>query len=207
MLRKAKILLVLISLSVCLCLMSSTYSRYVAGTNGSVEAKFADWQILINNSDVTGSSTSNISFVPTIEENPNVAENVMAPSSKGYFDIAINPSNVDVSFKYSITLGLGNENIPDLMITKYAILPASYTEGDDINVVDLTSSVISNSFIFDKDTPNFRFEPFTVRVYFEWYEGTDEKMDDTADTAVSNTSTTNNTFKINANITFEQIFE
>ena len=208
MFKKATVLLGLVSLSICLCLMSNTYSRYVADTTGNIEALFAKWQILVSNTDVTTSSTTNITFEPVIEENTHTAANVIAPASKGYFDIEIDPRNVEVSFKYSINFEIENENIPDLMITKYSIIPNSYTEGDPIEIINLDENVITNSFIFDKDIELFEFEPFTIRVYFEWYEGENELMDDEADSLIGNLAVTeNNTFNISANISFEQIFE
>lgn len=208
MLKKLRFILFFISLSICLCLMSSTYSRYVASTTGNIDVLFAKWQILVNETDVTNNSSSNISFVPTIEANTNVKENTIAPSSKGYFDIDINPTNVDVSFKYTINLGIENENMPDLMITKYAIIPDTYIEGDPLDIINLQNNSITNTLNFDNNTQNFQFKPFTIRVYFEWYEGENEVMTDEDDSQVGSTAATENTaFKMNANITFEQVFE
>lgn len=206
MFRKVKFILVLVSLSICLCLMSNTYSRYVADATGNIDVLFAKWQILVNTTDITSNSASTIVFAPTIEENEYVAANTMAPSSKGHFDIAVDPSNVGVSFKYTINLGIENTDMPDLMITKYAILPTTYIEGDPLEITALTDNTITNTLNFDNNTENFKFEPFTVRVYFEWFEGENETMNDDADTAVGVlASTENTTFKMNANITFEQI--
>ena len=52
MTKKIKIILLLISLSVCLGLMSGTYSRYVANTKSDVNASFSKWQILVQNTDL-----------------------------------------------------------------------------------------------------------------------------------------------------------
>ena len=89
--KKFKILLALMSLSLTLGLMSNTYSRYVAGTSGNIEVKFTKWQILVNSNDITNENTTSIELTPVIEENTNVAKNTIAPSSKGYFDIDIDP--------------------------------------------------------------------------------------------------------------------
>jgi maltose-binding protein MalE len=208
MLRKARFILVLISLSVCLGLMSTTYSRYVASATGNIDVLFAKWQILVNNTDVTSNSNSVITFTPVIEQNNNIKANVVAPSSKGYFDIDIDPTNVDVSFKYTINLGIENGNIPDLMITKYAIIPDTYVEGDILEVINLNGSPITGTLNFDNSTSSFQFKPFTIRVFFEWYEGVNELMGDEADTAIGNSAATGNTtFKMNANVSFEQVFE
>ena len=208
MLKKIRFILVFISLSICLGLMSSTYSRYVASTTGNVEALFAKWQILVNTLDVTNGTNSEINFTPIIEENEYVASNVVAPSSKGHFDIVIDPTNVDVSFKYDITLGIINENMPDLMITKYAIINNDYLEGDPIEQINIENNIITNNLYFDNNITDFKFESFTIRVYFEWYEGENELMNDEADSQVGNSAATENTtFNMTANVLFEQIFE
>lgn len=201
-------MLLLMSCSLCLCFMSSTYSRYVAGTTGNIDILFAKWQILINTQDITDQNTSNISITPTIEPNENVKENTVAPTSKGYFDIDIDPTNVDVSFRYTINLEIDNEDIPDLMITKYTILPNDYQEGDTIEYTTLQENTITDEIIYDNQTENFNFDPFTIRIYFEWYEGEDELMDDEADTQIGEASSNDElSFTINANISFEQIIE
>ena len=202
MLKKFKVLIVIASLAVTLSLMSNTYSRYVASSNGNLEIEFAKWQLLVNNTDITTNTTSNISFEPTIEANSNVANNKVAPSSTGYFDVEIDPTNVDVSFKYTINLDIQNTNIPDLLITKYAIVPKNYLEGDKLTFENITNNSITNTLTYNQKT----FEKFTIRIYFQWIEGENESMNDSADTIIGNNAAIeDSTFTINANIQFEQI--
>lgn len=193
--KKLRILAVIISLAVTLCLMSDTYSRYVAGSEGNVEAEFARWQLLVNNTDITNSTTSNISFEPIIEQNDNVAENKVAPSSKGYFDIEIDPTNVDVSFKYTINLTMNN-SVDDLIITKYAFIPENYIENNALDYIYLngintsiteeikygTSSSMIEETIVDENNQEIKItylKPIKIRVFFEWIEGTVEYENDT----------------------------
>lgn len=207
MAKKIKIIFAFISLSICLCLMSNTYSRYVAGTTGNVEALFSKWQILVNTVDITNNASSTVDFTPVIEENEYVAANTVAPSSKGYFDIVIDPTNVDVSFSYNITLAIENENIPDLKITGYSYVPADYIEGTQLEVMAAEENTIENVMNYDKETEGFKFNAFTVRVYFEWLEGETETMDNTADTIVGNQAATEDmSLMLSANIAFEQKF-
>lgn len=208
MMKKISFILLLISFSICLCLMSNTYSRYVADATGDIEVLFAKWQILVNDTDITNQESSSITFTPIVEENENIASNVIAPSSKGYFDIAIDPTNVEVSFKYKIELEMENENIPDLMITKYSIISKSYVEGDHLEIIDLEENAISETLKYNKDIEKFKFESFVIRVYFEWYDGDDELMDDESDSIVGKMAAEENTaIKMKANILFEQAFE
>lgn len=204
--KKICFILFLLSCSFCLCYMSNTYSRYVTGATSNIDMSLAKWQILVNNQDIANQSNSSISFVPTIEENQNTRTNTIAPTSKGYFDININPENVDVSFRYQIGLSIDNENMPDLVITKYAILDEDYQEGDDITYTTLVNNTITNDMLFNNNTANFTFNPFTVRIYFEWLENDDELMDNETDTLVGISASEDDlTFTITANTVFEQI--
>lgn len=205
MAKKFKILLVFISLSLTLCLMSNTYSRYVADTTGNLEVLFAKWQILVNENDITNNSSSSITLVPVVEKSDHVAENTVAPSSKGYFDINIDPTNIGVSFDYSITLSMLNKDIPDLMITKYAIIDDASLSDDQLTKNDLVDNKIDGTMDFNNKVENYKFKEFTIRIYFEWVEGTNEKMNDANDTQVgTKAATENSTFKVDANITFNQ---
>ncbi len=206
MLKKIKIILVFASFALAISMMSNTYSRYVADSTSNVDALLANWQILVNNTDITTNSSSNVTFTPTINNNENVKAGYVAPSSTGYFDININPTNVDVSFKYSINLNIDNENMPDLMITKYAFVPKTYIEGDALSYTNLNNNLIENTLYFDNTTNDFSFQEFTIRVFFEWYEGQNEQMNDEADSVVGTSAATEDTnFSINASIAFEQI--
>lgn len=202
MIKKLKVLMVLVSLSLTLGLMSHTYSRYVAGATNNIKIQFSKWEIKVNNTDISNGSSSTILLEPIMDENENIAANTIAPSSTGYFDIAIDPTNVEVSFNYTVTIDVINENIPDLIISKYAILDNTYQEGDTIQTTSLTSDGIIGTFNYNENTP---FEPFTIRVFFEWYEGTNETMNNESDTLIGNDAAINNTeLQINATISFEQ---
>lgn len=201
MAMKFKILLVISSLALTLSLMSNTYSRYVADVDSNIDLLFAKWQILVNENDITNNTTTSINITPVMEENVNVAENTVAPSSKGYFDIDIDPSNAGVSFDYSINLNIEDENMPDLMISKYAVLDKDYNEGDQITATTILNNTINGTVDYDATAH----EPFTVRVFFEWYEGVDEKMDDEADTNVGYEAALNDkSLLVNASISFNQ---
>ena len=199
--KKLRIILLLVMISFTLCIMSNTYSRYVADTTGDVEALFSKWQILVNDNDITTNTNTSFKLVPVIDENSNTKKNTFAPSSTGYFDIEIDPTLVDVSFDYEITFDILNKNMPDLMISKYAILDKNYIDGDVLNFNTITSNKISNEMIYDNTNENFSFEKFTIRVFFEWYDGDNESMDDAADTLAANE---NDSFNVTANIKFSQ---
>ena len=201
--KKLRILLVFMSLSLTLSLMSNTYSRYVAGATSNVEMQFASWQILVNENDITSATTSSIELIPNIEANEHIANNTIAPSSKGYFDINIDPTNVNVSFGYEVALEVLNKNMPDLVITKYALIDSNYVESDELEINTISNSTIEGTLNYDNTT---EYEPFTIRIYFEWYDAEDNQMNDQADTEIGNKAALENTMlQIHANINFKQI--
>jgi len=197
---KIKILLLVMPMCLLLCFMSSTYSRYVADATSDVKMSFAQWQILVNSNDITNNSTNSVVLTPVINKSDYIEDNKIAPSSSGYFDINIDPTNVDVSFNYNISLDVLNEDIPDLLISEYAILDANYVETDNITKYEVKNNLIDGSLDYDKSKG---FSPFTIRVYFEWYEGVNETMSDDADTLIA-ADAENNSLEIKVNIKFEQ---
>lgn len=203
--KRIKIILILLTISITLSFMSDTYSRYVEDTTSNIELSFAKWQILVNETDITNGTTSNIEITPIIEASNNVKANTIAPSSKGYFDILINPSNVEMSFDYTITIELLNQNMPDILISKYAILDENYKEGNTITKLNIEDNEIKGTLKYKNEEENFIFKPFTIRVFFEWFEGENEQMDNEADTQIGIDATNNNTkLQIKASIKFEQ---
>ena len=165
--------------------------------------QFASWQILVNENDITSATTSSIELIPNIEANEHIANNTIAPSSKGYFDINIDPTNVNVSFGYEVALEVLNKNMPDLVITKYALIDSNYVEGDELEINTISNSTIEGTLNYDNTT---EYEPFTIRIYFEWYDAEDNQMNDQADTEIGSKAALENTMlQIQANINFKQI--
>ena len=204
---RLKIILLLVSLALTVSLMSDTYSRYVANTTGNLDVQFAKWKLLVNNVDITDNTTSTIELTPVIKENSNVAKDKFAPSSEGYFDIDVDPSNVELSFDYIITLDVLNEDLPDLLISKYAIIDDKTTDDVNITLEDVIDNKIINTMVYnnkvDENGNKFSFSPFTVRVFFEWIDGETATMSDEMDTLVG-TNTDVTSLQIEANIKFVQ---
>lgn len=203
---KIRLLLFVLFLSLFLVAAKSTYARYATSTTGEANLNMAQWQISVNNQNITENYNTQLSFTPVIEENENVKSGTVAPGSTGYFDIQINPEKVDVSFSYNIMLQLPEDSVvSDLKITHYAIIPSGQDD-NSIQKIPYTGSSIENVLKYNNQTSNFKFSPFTVRVYFEWYDGQDNLMDDAADTEVS--QKVNNSedvdFNILASLSFKQ---
>ena len=70
----------------------------------------------------------------------------------------------------------------------------------------ITGSLDLNDLVVATDSNEIqtsKFEPFTIRICFEWFEGKDEKMNDDADTLIG-LDAKNNQLQIETKIKFEQ---
>ena len=64
----------------------------------------ARWKIIVNNKDIRDNSSSSAIISPVFLGNDNVASDIIAPGSEGYFDLIIDAKAADVSFKYKIDI-------------------------------------------------------------------------------------------------------
>ncbi len=192
---KKKIIIILTFLSLILCLFFTyeSYAKYISSTSEEANMQIARWRILVNNKDIRNESTTNAIITPIFEGNDNIASNIIAPTSTGYFDLIIDASQADVSFKYKIILSVNeNSSVKDLIATSYQI-----NTGEKISLTK-DNQVIEGT-IIHADNIN----TLTIRVYIIWDDSENATMDNTADTEVTKDS--NNTAKFNVNLTFTQL--
>lgn len=110
------------SLFITFCMINETYAKYKSSTTSTTSTSIARWKILVNNDDVTLGSTSTSLITPVFPGNNDINSNVLAPNAEGYYDVVLDASNVDVSFKYSITTSVNPSSpVKELVATKYVI--------------------------------------------------------------------------------------
>ena len=124
MLKKKYILVVIsfLSLLTSLCMISETYAKYVTAATNTTSSSIARWKILVNNDDITLGATSSNLITPVFPGSDDIAADVIAPNSEGYFDLILDCSDIDVSFRYTITINPNpNSPVTELVATKYMI--------------------------------------------------------------------------------------
>lgn len=189
--RKLKLLAAFIALIICITQIQQTYAKYIDVKEGNTDFTIAKWKILVNNQDITDSSTMSSLINPVYIENDNIKDGVIAPGSEGYFDIEIDSTNTEVSFTYTITLSNTDENnIKDLKITGYS------QNGSAIIPLDNQINSITDT-VYYTDTNRLD----TIRIYFTWLDGNGETMDNTSDT---NASISGESAKLKVNMAFIQ---
>lgn len=172
-----KILIFLICISLCISVFSiiNIYAKYSTSASGSADIPIAKWNIKVNDSSIKNSSDFSSTISPIFLGNDNIASNIIAPTSEGYFDLSFDFSDADVSFSYSISTSVNEQSsISDLIVTGYSI--------DNGDTIDFDSSTGITDTIGYSDNIDSR----VIRIYIKWDDSTGSLMDNAADTAATN---------------------
>lgn len=191
--KKITIPLCIICFLLCLFFIEDTYAKYITSTNESASMNIARWRILVNNKDIRENSTTNAVITPIFNGNDNINSGIIAPNSEGYFDLIIDATEADVSFKYKIEISV-NQNSPvkDLITTKYII-----DNGNEIPL-ERDNATIENTVLHKDNT-----KPINIRVYIKWDDSNETTMDNDADTEA--TKQVDNPAKMDVKLSFIQL--
>ena len=183
-------LLVIFSLTLCVFFITESYAKYLTSTEGNAKMNVARWKIIVNNEDIKNNSSLTTQITPTFLGNDNIAENVIAPTSEGYFDLIIDATEADVSFKYNIDIEVDeNSSVQDLKISKFVIGEEEIIPTDNIYSIERQ--------VLHKDNTQI----ISIRVYIYWDDSESASMDNTMDTQ----ATIDNNALLNVNLNFTQL--
>ena len=190
--KKWHLVLAICARILCITQIQQTYAKYLDTKEGDTDFTIAKWKILVNQQDITEASTMSSLINPVYIENEHMKEGVIAPGREGYFDLVIDSSNTEVSFRYDISVTSSeNSSVNDLIITGYSL-----NDSEIIPVSDQLNNLSNVIYYTDTNKEN------KIRIYFKWRDGTGENMNNEADT---NASIQGVNAKLKANITFTQI--
>lgn len=119
--NKKRLLLLIIFILLCLFVLSivQIYAKYISSATGNSTMKVARWDIKVNNLSIKDSTNISNLIVPVFPGNPNISQGIIAPTAEGYFDLNLDFSNADVSFKYLIeTSADKSSSISDIVATR-----------------------------------------------------------------------------------------
>lgn len=173
-------------------LYQSSYAKYRKRVTADVGLTVAKWTIKINNEDIRNNKQLTNKLIPEFEESEYTKANVLAPGSKGYCDIVIDSTNVDVNFEIKLLATVPEtSSIVDLRVTDYIINPSdTNTEKITYNEEEINISVVHN-------TPQT-----VVRLFIKWDDDPNtQQMDNEADTNAAVDTTSEAIIEINTNFT------
>ena len=190
--KHVKLLLATIILGICIFQMKDAYTKYYETKQGDTSFNVANWSILLNDIDISSGAELSSLVNPVYTNNNNIESGVIAPTSEGYFDLEINAENTQVSFQYTISIApSSNTEVTDLRISGYQI------DGGTLIPVQNGINNLSNTVAY-----NAQDKTIELRIYFQWYEGEGESMDNESDTYAS---IHGGTGKINVSASFTQL--
>ncbi len=189
--RKFRILLACVSLLLLMDLIQGTYAKYISSATAEGEFTIARWTFNVNNQDVITNSDFSNTIVPTFDANAHIANDVIAPTSTGYFSITIDSSDVEVSFTDTITVSQSQTStVSDIVITGYKV-----NNGAIVQLNDVTTATITNNHTLNVDATSN-----TYTFYIKWLDGNGETMNNASDTDASE----NGIAAVDVNINFIQ---
>ncbi len=171
--------------------VTDAYSKYLTEASSTTDIAIARWRILVNGQDIRNSADLSQVITPHFYHDANIADNIIAPRSQGYFDILIDCSAADVSFEYEIDTSPNEDSsVTDLIATGYSI-----DGGQTVSLArgaDITRQVYISS----------NTQTISIRIYIEWYDSTGEEMDNDDDTAATQSG---DDALLDVNLSFRQI--
>ena len=192
-----KLLLLLIGICICFLLffIVQIYAKYLTSAEGSTELTIASWNIKVNDLSIKNNSDISNSIVPIFPGSEHIEENIIAPTVEGYFDLNLDFSDADVSFKYEIISSADeNSSVKDLVATGYSIDDGEKITFENYNdpiseTIELTSNIKTRK----------------IRIYIMWNDNETTQIMTNDDDTVSTTS--ENPALFHVNVSFTQITE
>lgn len=191
--KKILILIAIIFLIISIFFIIQTYSKYLSSATGETSVSIAKWNIKVNTLSVTTNTDISASIVPVFPGNSNIANNIIAPTAEGYFDLILDFQDTDVSFNYTISSSVAEDSpVKDFVIVGYSI-----DNGERIDITDTQDNLVSEDILL---TDNITTR--TVRIFVKWIDDDSQTMDNADDTIAT---TSDNPAKFNVNLSFKQI--
>ncbi len=169
-------------------LFQATYAKYRKQVTAEMNGDIANWNIKVNDEDISGKKTLTKSITPEITSSEYVKDNKIAPGSNGYFTVTIDATNVDVDFNYELTTELNQDtNLTDFKIYGYKI--------NDGSIISTYDSILTGE--IKKNTQETK-----ITYYIKWDDDdTTQTMTNADDTEYAKNHTD---VKINLTIKFTQ---
>lgn len=154
-------------LSMTIFMVIDSYGLFESKNVLNVDSNIAKWNVFINGTDIKKNETFVVDKINLIN-NDNVLEGKMAPGSKGYFDIVIDPTDTDTSIRYDISFDFSSLN-DKIVVSGIEEITSGNLVRTDKNTY---SKVITLNEIKNGITN-------IIRVYIKW-----DNIDDESDSAI-----------------------
>lgn len=196
--KSIKYMLLIIIISLVFIIIRTTYSKYVSSQDNSAKFNISKWHILVNDQNIIDNSDFTETLEVEIDSNENIAQNVIAPTSTGHFDISLESTGTEKEFEYTIKFVDEDSELPDFKISSYTLNNGTPIdiETDQTEITGTVEPAIdgSGNFTGAEVINNFHFNII-------WYDENDNIFDNYEDVAVSKKENFKATIPIELKIT------
>ena len=194
-------ILCIVSLLITVFSVQRTYAKYYEKVDTNYITNIKRWAIKVNNSYIhRGTQLSQI-MTPVFIANEHMnSNNTLVPGRLGYFEFDLDFTEVDVPFRYEFDIEQQNKHLvtdevtgetteEDYHLTDFQIYCYSIVDGaneyqtnlsEPNKLSEITQYINPND---EEDYNSSDEKKRKIRVYFRWYDGADNTMDNAADTA------------------------
>lgn len=192
-----KFLILIIGIFICLLLFSMVqiYAKYLTSSTGKTGLKIAKWSISVNNKSIKNNTDISSTIIPVFEGNENISANIVAPTATGYFDLDLDFTDADVSFKYEINVFSSEDSpVSDIVSTGYSI------DDNETITFENFNQTISDVISLDSGIKHRK-----IRIFILWNDDDDSSTMSNEDDTIS--ANQGNPALLSVNISFTQVAE
>lgn len=193
--KKLLTVLVLIMLIISLFQIANMYALYKDQLKGDYTSLLGVWKIKVNGVDIsTGEDNAKFTMTEdnlTYVDSDRVKSQKIAPGSQVYFDIAIDPTNTDVSILYTLNMKFDDVTSAKMKLLKVENYFKKDGETEQITNTDVKTELDlhQHQAIIPMAKINEKYIDY-IRVYFEWENveannETDSELGQTEDAKIS----------------------
>lgn len=99
-----KVILLILVLIFAFLVIRSTYSKYLTQTDDNASLHIANWNIKLNDKDISEAKNFTNNVPITLDENPYIENDLIAPTSVGSFRLKLESTGTELPFKYNLTI-------------------------------------------------------------------------------------------------------
>ena len=172
----------IISILITIFSIQRTYAKYFEKVNTTYQTQIKRWLINVNSYNIHEEDNLSKVMQPVLIDDENMnANNTLVPGRRGYFEMLIDYSSVDLAFEYEFFIEqLNNKPLEDFEIYGYEVIDAdgtsTVTETKEIKgVIDPTTEVDSNG---DKKRQ--------IRILFRWNDENADTKDGVSEKGFNN---------------------
>lgn len=168
-------ILCIISILITIFSVQRTYAKYFEKVNTTYHTNIKRWLINVNTYNIHEMDELSQVIQPVFVEDENMnSNNTLVPGRKGYFEILLDYSSVDLTFEYEFFI----EQLNTKKLEDFEIYGCEIIDADDTSIVTETNEikgVIDPTTEFDSNGDRKR----RMRVLFRWNDANADTLDET----------------------------